>query len=315
MNDQALIDLFLEMLLTEKSASINTIDSYRRDLDQFIASVPRVSTDVLRNATNDDLRRYLALMEKSNFAATTAARKLSCIRQFFKFLYAEGIRDNNPALDIESPSIGRSLPKLLSEEQVSSLLEHAKDKAQNKNKFADIRLWALLELLYATGLRVSELVSLPANVFRSGEPYIYVRGKGDKERLVPLSERALTAVANYREVVVEALNSSGKLKFPPPHRWMFPSGGKSGHLTRHRFSQQLKVLGQEVGISAKSLSPHVLRHAFATHLLANGADLRAVQKMLGHSDISTTQIYTHVLEERLKSLVQQKHPLARTGKS
>ena len=310
MNDQDVIDLFLEMILTERSASMNTIQSYQRDLDQFIAFVPRVSNKVLVKVTKDDLRRYLSKLQESNFAATTAARKLSCLRQLFKFLYAEGIREDNPSLDIESPNIGRSLPKLLSEEDVSTLLNSAKEKSEKTHKYEDIRLWALLELLYATGLRVTELVSLPASVFRSGEPYIYVKGKGDKERLVPLSARALSAVSLYVEAMNEARDSKGKKKYTST-KWMFPSRGKLGHLTRHRFAQTLKVLAREIGLSEQMLSPHVLRHAFATHLLSNGADLRAVQKMLGHADISTTQIYTHVLEERLKSLVQQKHPLSK----
>ncbi len=311
MKDQHLIELFLEMILTERAASINTIESYRRDLEQFISSVPKVSGDILCVASRDDLRRYLGLLEKNKFAATTAARKLSCLRQFFKFLFAEGIREDNPALDLDSPNIGRSLPKLLSEEDVSKLLSAAKQKAERNEKLPDIRLWALLELLYATGLRVSELVSLPASVFRSGEPYIYVRGKGDKERLVPLSERALAAVDRYIECMNTDRDNKGRLKYKPPQKWLFPSRGKLGHLTRHRFAQLLKEMGNEVGISPKTLSPHVVRHAFATHLLSNGADLRAVQKMLGHADISTTQIYTHVLEERLKSLVQSKHPLVK----
>lgn len=311
MRDQILIDRFLEMILTERAASINTIESYRSDLEQFIASVPRISHDILINATKDDLRKYLAILEKSNFAASTASRKLSCLRQFYKFLFAEGIKADNPSVDLESPRIGRSLPKLLTEDQVTRLLGVAQEDAKCSNRLEDIRLWALLELLYATGLRVSELVSLPMAVFRSGEPYIYVRGKGDKERLVPLSERALVAVSSYIDVMTSAKDSKGKLKFSRGNKWLFPSRGKHGHLTRHRFAQLLKTLGAKVGLSPASLSPHVVRHAFATHLLANGADLRAVQKLLGHSDISTTQIYTHVLEERLKSLVQSKHPLVK----
>ncbi len=299
------------MILTERAASINTMESYRRDLEQFIASVPRISEDILLKSTKDDIRKYLALLEKSDFAASTAARKLSCLRQFYKFLFAEGLRTDNPATDLESPRIGRSLPKLLSQEHVSTLLGEAKSEAENKETLEATRMWALLELLYATGLRVSELVSLPKAAFRSGEPYIYVRGKGDKERLVPLSPRALSAVAAYMEILAVTKDSKGKLKYPAGGRWLFPSRGKLGHLTRHRFSQLLKELGAKVGLDPKALSPHVIRHAFATHLLANGADLRAVQKMLGHADISTTQIYTHVLEERLKSLVQSKHPLVK----
>lgn len=312
MSDQNLIELFLEMILTERAASLNTIESYRRDLEQFIAYVPRMSDNILLKATPEDLRKYLSILEENGFAASTSARKLSCLRQFFKFAYGEGVRDDNPALDLDSPHIGRSLPKVLSEKQVSDLLNEAESCAIKTNHLNEVRLWALLELLYATGLRVSELVSLPKAVFRSGEPYIYVRGKGDKERLVPLSERALGAVQKYIDVMTATKDSSGKLKFSDKQqRWLFPSRGKLGHLTRHRFAQLLKELGAKVGILPSALSPHVLRHAFATHLLSNGADLRAVQKMLGHADISTTQIYTHVLEERLKSLVQSKHPLVK----
>lgn len=312
MDDQHYIELFIEMILTERAASLNTINSYSRDLDQFIASVPRLSGGVLQDASKDDLRRYLAMLEENGFAATTAARKLSCLRQFFKFLYAEGIRSDNPALDLESPATGRSLPKLLSEKEVSKLIAAAEENAKETRHLNDVRLVALIELLYATGLRVSELVSLPRAVFRSGEPYIYVRGKGDKERLVPISLRAQRAVEDYIDVMASAKNSSGNEKYSQKQqKWLFPSSGKLGHLTRHRFAQLLKGLGTKVGILPSSLSPHVLRHAFATHLLSNGADLRAVQKMLGHADISTTQIYTHVLEERLKSLVQNKHPLVK----
>ncbi|MCC3861812.1 site-specific tyrosine recombinase XerD [Pseudemcibacter aquimaris] len=306
MNDQNLIDVFLEMILTERAASINTLESYRRDLELFV----EMTGCSLKGASSDDLKKYLSLLEKQDFAASTAARKLSCLRQFYKFLYAEGLRGDNPALDLDSPKTGRSLPKLLSEDEVSTLLDEASNKAEKSGHVNDLRLLALLELLYATGLRVSELVNLPLNAFRSGEPYIYVIGKGEKERLVPLSERALNAVQNYMTALKTAKDSSGKLKFADNKKWLFPSRGKSGHLTRQYFAKELKALGVEAGIMPNRLSPHVVRHAFATHLLSNGADLRAVQKMLGHADISTTQIYTHVLEERLKSLVQSKHPLA-----
>ena len=306
MNDQNLIDLFLEMILTERAASLNTLESYRKDLEHF----QEISKAQLVKASTADIRKFLSHLEKQGFAASTAARKLSCLRQFYKFLYAEGYKKENPALDFESPKKDRILPKLLSEKEVGLLLEKASGNADKTGNINDLRLYALLELLYATGLRVSELVGLPFNALRSGEPYIYVVGKGDKERLVPLSARAMTAVRNYMTHMKTAKDSKGNLKFPKHSKWLFPSRGKLGHLTRHRFSQSLKELGASVGLPPSRLSPHVLRHAFATHLLSNGADLRAVQKMLGHADISTTQIYTHVLEERLKTLVQSKHPLA-----
>ena len=306
MNDQNLIELFLEMILTERAASLNTLESYRKDLDLFLQH----SKSNLLSSSPDDIRNYLKYLEKNGFAASTAARKLSCLRQFYKFLYAEGIRKDNPSLDFDSPKTGRSLPKLLSEKEISLLLEQATKNAEISSHINDLRLCALLELLYATGLRVSELVSLPITALRSGEPYIYVVGKGHKERLVPLSQRSIEVADNYIVAMNSAKDSKGKNKYQAKQKWLFPSRGKLGHLTRHRFSQLLKELGMSVGLAPSRLSPHVVRHAFATHLLSNGADLRAVQKMLGHADISTTQIYTHILEERLKSLVQSKHPLA-----
>ena len=295
-SDRTLISQFLEMLGAERGASQNTLESYERDLTDLSEN----NSTGLKDITRDHVRTYLALLQSQGMAPRTQARKLSTLRQFYKFLYAEGIRNDNPVLGIDSPRLGATLPKLISEEQVSKLLETAQNQAEEKNNLKSLRLHALIELLYATGLRVTELVSLPMAALQSGQPYIYVRGKGDKERLVPMNARAIRAVEDY----IEALpNTAGK--------WLFPSRGVKGHLTRHRFAQQLKQLGADAGILPSQLSPHVLRHAFATHLLAHGADLRAVQKMLGHSDISTTQIYTHVLEERLKLLVQQKHPLSK----
>jgi len=313
-NNKTNIDLFLEMILTERAASLNTINSYMLDLCQFEDFLDqRFKHGKKENkgvsflkAETEDLRKYLTYLKDKGFAARTTSRKLSCLRQFFKFLYAESIRTDNPSLGLESPQLGRTLPKLLSENEVSALLTCAADVAVKTGGIKQMRLKALVELLYASGLRVSELVSLPIEAFRSGEPYIYIRGKGGKERLVPLSSRALEAVTDYMRV----MTSQGKPDYKK-QKWVFPSRGEKGHLTRHRFSQLLKELGQEAGILPSKLSPHVVRHAFATHLLSNGADLRAVQKMLGHADISTTQIYTHVLEERLKTLVQSKHPLAK----
>lgn len=299
-SEHRLISQFLEMLGAERGAAQNTLESYERDLNQL----SEYSDVSLKDITRAQLRAYLVKLQSRAMAARTQARKLSTIRQFYKFLYAEGIRDDNPSLGIDSPKLGQTLPKLLSESQVSRLLECAQNQAQNQTEqsqdLKSLRLHALIEMLYATGLRVSELVSLPLMAVRSGQPYIYVRGKGDKERLVPMNGRAIRAVETYMAALGQ---KDGK--------WLFPSRGAKGHLTRHRFAQLLKQLGATAGISPDQISPHVLRHAFATHLLSHGADLRAVQKMLGHSDISTTQIYTHVLDERLKSLVQQKHPLSK----
>jgi len=296
-SDQNLIHLFLEMLEAERGASQNTIESYTRDLTHLAENTP-VS---LGHLTQDHLRRYLGFLVKQGLAARSQARKLSTLRQFYKFLYAEGMKDDNPVLGIDSPKIGQALPKLLSKAQVSELLKKAQEQATKQADLKSLRLHALIALLYATGLRVTELVSLPLAAVTSGQPYIYVRGKGDKERLVPLNRPAIEAVGAY----IKALNPKSSDK------WLFPSRGVKGHLTRHHFAQLLKNLGFSVGILPNQLSPHVLRHAFATHLLAGGADLRAVQKMLGHSDISSTQIYTHVLDERLKLLVQEKHPLSK----
>lgn len=299
-SDRLLISQFLEMLGAERGASQNTIESYNRDLNHLMENTRSALLDIDRK----QIRAYLAVLHKQGLAPRTQARKLSTLRQFYKFLYAEAIRTDNPVLGIDSPRIGQSLPKLLSEQQVGDLLAQAEHQAQEKADLKSLRLHALIELLYATGLRVTELVSLPLAAVQSGQPYIYVRGKGDKERLVPMNERAITALTNYRAALQNSGGGAGQ-------KWLFPSRGAKGYLTRHRFAQLLKQLGARAGILPGQLSPHVVRHAFATHLLAHGADLRAVQKMLGHSDISTTQIYTHVLEERLKLLVQKKHPLSK----
>lgn len=300
-SDPILINQFLEMLAAERGASNNTLESYARDLDHFSQNASAPLNDISR----DEVRAYLSLLQKAGLAARTQARKLSSMRQFFKFLYGEGLRDDNPALGIDSPRIGQSLPKLLREDQVNKLLKLVEAQSENKPDLKSLRLHALIELLYATGLRVTELVSLPLSAVRSGQPYIFVRGKGNKERLVPMNDRAIKALNAYLGAMTSLSPDASN------NKWLFPSRGAKGHLTRHRFAQLLKKAGAEAGILPSQLSPHVLRHAFATHLLSHGADLRAVQKMLGHSDITTTQIYTHVLEERLKSLVQQKHPLSK----
>lgn len=300
-SDTQVIRLFLEMLSAERGASDNTLENYSRDLDHLSAECPQPLSDLDR----DQLRAYLKALAEAGLAASTQARKLSTVRQFYKFLYAEGLRGDNPTLGIDSPQVGKSLPKLLSEDQVSALLTEARAQAEAKADMKSLRLHALIELLYAAGLRVSELVSLPRAAVQSGQPYIYVRGKGDKERLVPVNARSLRAI----EVYLDAM-AVQKPKENSSSKWLFPSRGAKGHLTRHRFAQLLKELGARSGILPSQLSPHVLRHAFATHLLSHGADLRAVQKMLGHADITTTQIYTHVLEERLKNLVHSKHPLS-----
>ncbi|MBL8663896.1 MAG: site-specific tyrosine recombinase XerD [Candidatus Odyssella sp.] len=294
------IEAFLEMLVAERGAARNTIDSYRRDLADVESFLARRDRGI-EAASTADLRDYLAALNAGGATASTAARRLSAMRQFFRFLYSEGVRGDDPTTTIESPRRGRPLPKLLSEDEVSQLLARARAKRGPEG----LRLTALLETLYATGMRVSELVSLPLSAVARDPRYILVRGKGGKERLVPLSEPARESLNGYKSVRGQFCRNGVESPY------LFPSRGGSGYLTRHRFAQLLKQLSIEAGIAPAKVSPHVLRHAFATHLLNRGADLRSVQQMLGHADIATTQIYTHVLDERLKSLVETHHPLAR----
>ncbi|MBT4888145.1 MAG: site-specific tyrosine recombinase XerD [Rhodospirillales bacterium] len=289
------------MASVERGASENTVSSYRRDLNNFAeyADARRMRPE---DAGSDLIRGYMKTLSSRGMASSTAARHLSTIRQFFKFLYSEGHRKDDPALAIDSPKIGKALPKYLSEEDVEKLLlaTHQFEGVEG------VRLVVFLEILYATGLRVSELVSLPLSAVAGDGRMLIVRGKGGKERMVPLSEPAIEALSNYRDV---------RDHFLPNQRqhiassFLFPSRSKEGHLTRARFAQLLKEVAIVAGVETKRVSPHVLRHSFASHMLAHGADLRTLQQMLGHSDISTTQIYTHVLDERLKALVEQ-HPLA-----
>jgi len=293
-------DNFLEMLAAERGAAENTLESYRRDLGRFAEFLRKDPAD----ASTEDIRRYLSSLAGHGLAASTSARHLSTLRQFFRFLFSEGLRADNPCTTIESPRQRRPLPKILSEAEVERLLETVHARAAANPDLRNLRLAALIELLYATGLRVSELVSLPVAAAANDPRYLVVRGKGGRERLVPLGASARRAVEAYRE--------AGAAEGGGPAKWLFPSRGDTGHLTRIRLSQLLKELALEAGIDPAKVSPHVLRHAFASHLLAHGADLRAVQQMLGHADISTTEIYTHVLEERLKSLVNRAHPLARS---
>jgi integrase/recombinase XerD len=301
-----LVGLFLDMLAAERGAGKNTLEAYARDLADLTAHLPADRT--IANASTDDLRAYLGDLARRGFAATSVARRLSAIRQLYRFLYAEGLRNDEPAAVLEGPKRGRGLPKILSVSEVENLLTHAHAAAGGpehklNERLRAARLACLLEVLYATGLRVSELVALPASAARRDQRLLLVRGKGDKERLVPLNEAAKRAMSTYLALLAEA-DPEQKTK------WLFPSFGESGHLTRQHFARDLKALAAAVGIRPARVSPHVLRHAFASHLLQNGADLRVVQTLLGHADISTTQIYTHVLEERLKSLVRDLHPLA-----
>jgi len=303
-SNEALIELFLDMIAAERGASANTLDAYRRDLTDFSADLANAG-DTIAAADNNALRTHLGRLGKRGLAAASVARRLSAIRQLYRFLYSEGHRSDDQAAVIEGPKRGRSLPKVLSVKQVDDLLAQAREgvKAEAKSeRLRAARLNCLLEVLYATGLRVSELVSLPEAAARRDQRMLVIRGKGGRERLVPLNDQAKRTMTDYLALRTEAKLDKSK--------WLFPSFGESGHLSRQHFARELKALAAAAGLKTAQVSPHVLRHAFASHLLQNGADLRVVQTLLGHADISTTQIYTHVLEERLKSLVRDLHPLA-----
>jgi len=293
------IDSFLEMMAAERGAAANTLAAYRRDLEDFAAHAGKRGQGPAA-ASSDDLRAYLARLDASGMSARTQARRLSALRQFHRFLLEEGIRADDPTAILDSPKLGRPLPKVLSEKEVGRLI----DSARERGGLDGTRLIALLELIYGTGLRVSELVGLPVSALRRDAPVLLVRGKGDKERLVPLTKAAIEAVAAYRA-------ERDRLPAAKASPWLFFSRGRSGHLTRQRFAQSLKEIAVAAGIDPRRLSPHVLRHAFATHLIDRGADLRSVQQMLGHADIATTQIYTHVAQDRLGRLVSERHPLSR----
>jgi integrase/recombinase XerD len=311
-SDAKLINLFLDMLAAEQGAGPNTLDAYRRDLTDFSEFLAR-SGQSFAGAETQALRDYLADLDSRGFKSSSVARRLSAMRHLFRFLLNEGIRADDPAAILSGPKRGRGLPKVLSISDVDRLLGHAKalteaSEASGLQRLRAMRLYCLLEVLYATGLRVSELVALPLSASRRDISMIVVRGKGNKERLVPLNQASRQAMADYL-AAIEALKPEKK-KNAASSKWLFPSFGESGHLTRQHFARDLKELAASAGLAPRLVSPHVLRHAFASHLLHNGADLRIVQTLLGHTDISTTQIYTHVVEERLKSLVRDLHPLA-----
>jgi integrase/recombinase XerD len=299
------------MLAAEQGAGDNTLDAYRRDLTDFSEFLDRAGQSFTRAGT-DVLRDYLADLDTRGFKSSSVARRLSAMRHLFRFLLNERIRGDDPAAILSGPKRGRGLPKVLSIADVDRMLTRAKELTQAdaspQHRLRAMRLHCLLEVLYATGLRVSELVALPLSAARSDARMIVVRGKGNKERLVPLNEASRQAMADYLSAM-QALKTD-KQKNAAGSKWLFPSFGESGHLTRQHFARDLKELAAASGLAPRLVSPHVLRHAFASHLLHNGADLRIVQTLLGHTDISTTQIYTHVVEERLKSLVRDLHPLA-----
>ncbi len=284
------------MLLAERGAAKNTIEAYRRDL---VAVTEYLQPQALDTITSVGLTDYLSSIAEGGMSPRTSSRRLSALRQYFGFLVQEGIRTDNPTIKIDRPKLGRPLPKYLTEFEVGALLTAARSQRGRNGR----RLTLIVELLYATGLRISELVTLPASAAKAQDALI-IYGKGGKERLVPLGRQAISAMQYYEK----DRNSFSMGQGDSP--WLFPSRGNGGHISRRRVGQMLDELAVEAGIEVQKVSPHVLRHAFATHLLHNGADLRTVQELLGHEDLSTTEIYTHILDERMKSLVLQKHPLA-----
>ena len=308
------VDAFLDMLTAERSAALNTRQAYWRDLADVSVHLRNGRKVEIDKAGTDDLRAYLDDLSgkihikganSNQIAVRTVARRLSALRQFYRYLVSEGVRKDDPTGPIESPKQGRTLPKTLTEAEVTTLIKTAGASGGAES----LRLVCLLELLYATGLRVSELVGLPISAIGDANQFLIIQGKGGRERMVPLSDPAQKALSKYIDIRKQFIGSDTAERQEP---WLFPSRtSDSGHLTRQRFAQLLKDLAKAANMEEGKVSPHVLRHAFATHLLQNGADLRAVQKMLGHADIATTQIYTHILGKDLKKTVEEKHPLGK----
>ena len=306
--DQQLAGQFLEMQAAERGAADNTLQAYRRDLEDFLTFLATRSQK-LTAVVSADISAYMRGMSESGLAPASRARRLSAVRQLFKFLTAEGHIAEDPAHGLAGPKKGRALPKTLSVAEVDRLIETARariEPARGRDRVRALRLYALIEMLYATGMRVSELVGLPRSVLAGDGRVLTIKGKGGRERLVPLNQAARAALERYLSVGFD----DGVAPMLAT-KWLFASRGVEGHFTRQRLGQELKELALEARLDPERVSPHVLRHAFASHLLDRGADLRSVQQLLGHADISTTQIYTHVLEERLKKLVFEHHPLAR----
>ncbi|MDO9381658.1 MAG: site-specific tyrosine recombinase XerD [Hyphomicrobiaceae bacterium] len=306
------ITAFLEMLAAERGAAPNTLAAYRRDLDAFEAFAAARGRDLL-SATRDDIAAHLHAISADGLAPASRARRLSAIRQLYKFLEADSVIAEDPSLGIAAPRKDRALPKTLSVAEVDQLLDAARRATENvrgRDLVRALRFHCLIEVLYATGLRVSELVSLPRTVLTGDDRVLTIKGKGGRERIVPLGSAARAAVTRYLSLGHDPADGVAPMLHT---KWLFPSKSVEGHLTRQRFGQDLKEIAIIAGLDPTRVSPHVLRHAFASHLLDRGADLRAVQQLLGHADISTTQIYTHVLEERLKQVVLQHHPLAKKG--
>lgn len=305
--DSLWISTFLEAAAAERDAARNTRLAYGRDLSDAMGWLSRKGRN-FSSATREDVEAYLVACEAAGLSKATRARRLSALRQLYRFAHEEGWRDDNPALRIRGPGATQRLPKTLTEAEVDRLLAAARDKGRNDEERARNR--CLMELLYATGMRVSELVSLPVAAVRGDPKMILVRGKGGKERMVPLSAPARAALADWL-AAIDRTDEAARRKGRPPTRHLFPGSGTAGHLTRQHFHLMVKDMAIEAGIDPARVTPHTLRHAFATHLLAGGADLRVIQTLLGHADVATTEIYTHVLDDHLKELVLEHHPLAR----
>jgi integrase/recombinase XerD len=307
--DRELVGRFIEMLSAEKGAADNTRQAYTRDLADFLTFVSARRQRSLTGVAPADISAYLRTAAEAGLAPASRARRLSAIRQLYKFLVVEGVLAEDPASRLAGPKRARPLPHLLSVAEVDRLIETARariEPAKGRERVRALRLYALIEMLYATGMRVSELVTLPRSVLAGDGRVLIIKGKGGRERMVPLNAASQAALERYLSVGFED-GVAPMLKT----KWLFASRGAEGRLTRQRLGQELKALAAEAGIDPVRVSPHILRHAFASHLLDRGADLRSVQQLLGHADISTTQIYTHVLEERLKQLVFEHHPLAK----
>jgi integrase/recombinase XerD len=306
------IEAFLEMIAAERGAARNTLEAYGRDLAAYADFLQQRNATVLTSSVQD-IRAYLQRLHDEGFEASSSARRLSALRQLHRFCFAEGHRTDDPSVTLASPKRGRPLPKILSVAEVDHLLMCAQAAATHadaspRQRFMSLRMVALLEMLYATGLRVTELISLPANAVQASTQMMVIKGKGGKERLVPLTDKAKTAVSEWRDALQTSTKSTQSRAASP---WLFPAESTSGHLPRQVFARDLKSLAISAGFTASRVSPHVLRHAFASHLLQNGADLRIIQQLLGHADIATTQIYTHILDERISAMVHALHPLAK----
>lgn len=308
------IDRFLDMLSAERGASVNTLDAYSRDLMSFGSFVHRRDRS-LEQATTEDITNFIAAMIEEGLAASSRARRLSALKQFFRFLVSDRVRPDDPAILVGGPKREAALPKTLSMDEVDLLLAAARrrvEESRNGQRLKALRLYCLLEILYATGMRVSELVALPRAALVGDHRVLTIKGKGGRQRMVPLNIAAQDALGLYlkeRDSAAAGSNTPDTEGLSAGSPWLFPSWGQQGHLTRQRLAQELKLLALQTRIESSRVSPHVLRHAFASHMLERGADLRSVQKLLGHADISTTQVYTHVLEGRLRQIVHENHPL------